>query len=284
MTFFPATDVALEGFRLTRENLRSVAVWAGIRAVYALLVLAVLHRFAGDEMNAFLAAMRHVQSLTELSAKATPLASIFLALSPLDLALQAVLSAACFRAVLGPTAPERFHLALGQDELRLFALNIVAVVALILAASIVSIVGELVGALGAAAGPMGALLQAVYGATVFCGGLYIALRLSLTPALTFATGRFAILESWKATEGQEAPLAGAYVMAAGLAGLVYVLSMVIGASMEAFDPTVATSWTSWGALVSAAWMAAVGQAISVIVTAPGAVASRLLAPRALDRA
>jgi hypothetical protein len=284
LTFFPATDVALEGFRLTRENPRAVAVWAGIRAAYALLVLAVLNRFAGDEMTAFLAAMRHVQSLTELSAKAAPLAPIFLALSPLDLALQAILSAACFRTVLGPKAPERFQLALGQDELRLFALNIVTVVALLLAASIASMVGGVVGGVGAAVGPLGALLQAVYGATVVCGGIYVALRLSLAPALTFATGRFAILESWKATQGRDAPLAGAYVMAAGLAGLVYVLSVVIGQSTEAFDPTAASSWTSWGALVSAAWMAAVGQAISVIVTAPGAVASRLLATRAVDRA
>ena len=284
LNVFPATDVALEGFRLTRENPRAVLVWAAIRAAYALLVLSTLNRFAGSDMTAFLGAMRHVQTVTELSVKAAPLAPIFFALSPVDLALQAILSAACFRTVLGPKAPERFHLALGRDELRLFALNILAVIAIVLGASIVSIVGELVGAVGAAVGPLGALLSTIYGATVLCGCLFLALRLSLAPALTFATGRFAILESWRATRGRDAPLAGAYVMAAGLAGLVYVLGLVIGASTEAFDPMAVSSWTSWGALVSAAWMAAIGQAISVIVTAPGAVASRLLAKHAVDRA
>ena len=281
---FPATDVALEGFRLTRENPRAVAVWAGIRAAYALVALLLINRFAGDQLTAFMAALKHVQSLPELSAKAAPLREIFLAVAALDLAVQSVLSAACFRTVLGPRAPERFQLALGLDELRLFALNSLAMIALFALLTIALTIGDLIAVVAASAGPLGALLQAIYGSSVFCLGLYVALRLSLTPALTFALGHFAIQESWKATEGRATALAGAYLMAAGLAGLVYVLGLVIGASTEAFDAQAVSNWASWGALASAAWMAGIGALISVIVTAPGAVASRLLATRAVDRA
>jgi len=281
---FPATDVALEGFRLTRENPRSVAVWAGIRAVYALLALSVINRFAGDQLTAFLEAMKHVENLNDLSAKAAPLREIFLAFAVLDLAVQSVLSAACFRTVLGPRSSGRFQLALGLDELRLFALNALAVLASFVALTIALVIGDLIAAVAASAGPVGALLQAIYGSSVFCFGMYVALRLSLTPAMTFALGHVAIQESWKATEGRAMTLAGAYLMAAGLAGLVYVLGFVIGASTEAFDAKAVSNWASWGALVSAAWMAGIGALIAVIITAPGAVASRLLATRAVDRA
>lgn len=284
LTSFPTKDVALEGFRLTRENPRAVAVWAGLRAVYALTVLLLINLFAADEMSAFLAAIKHVQNLSDLSAKAAPLAQIFLFLSPIDLALQSVLSAACFRTVLGPQAPGRFHLGLGLDELRLFALNILVVIAMILALTAASMLGDVVAAAGASAGPAGALLQAIYSTSVLCAGVYVAVRLSLAPALTFAMGRIALRESWSATEGRAASLAGAYLMAAALAGLVYLLGLVIGASSEAFDPKAPTNWASWGALISAAWMAGIGQLIAVIVTAPGAVASRVLAARAVDRA
>ena len=73
-------------------------------------------------------------------------------------------------------------------------------------------------------------------------------------------------------------------MSGALAVLVYVLGMVIGASTEAFDRAAASDWASLGALITAAWMAGVWELIAVIVTAPGAVASRLLATRAVDRA
>jgi len=281
---FPATDVALEGFRLTRENPRAVAVWAGIRAIYALTVLLLINALAGDQLSAFVAAMKHVQSLTELSAKAAPLTQVFLTFAPLDLAVQSVLSAACFRTILGPQAPGRFQLALGLDELRLFALNAVSVIAVFAALTLALVISDLVATVAAPAGPVGALLQAVFMAVVFSAGLYAALRLSLTPALTFATGRFAFRESWTATEGKAAPLAGAFLMAAGLAGLVYVLGLVIGASSRAFDPLAEPNWASPGELVYAAWMAGIGELIAVIVTAPGAVAARLLAARAVDRA
>ena len=175
-------------------------------------------------------------------------------------------------------------MALGLDELRLIALNALAVLASFVALTIALMIGDLIAAVAASAGPLGALLQAIYGSSVFCFGMYVALRLSLAPAMTFALGRLAIQESWKATEGRATTLAGAYLMAAGLAGLVYVLGLVIGASTEAFDAKAVSNWASWGALVSAAWMAGIGALIAVIVTAPGAVASRLLATRAVDRA
>ena len=283
LNVFPATDVALEGFRLTRENPRSVAVWACIRAAYALLVLLLINRFAGDQLTGFLAAIKNVHNLAELSAKAAPLTQMFLALAPVDLALQSVLAAACFRTILGPKGTGRFQLGVGLDELRLFALNTLAIMATFVALTVALAFGDVIATFAVSAGPLGALLQAFYSSGVFCLGLYVALRLSLAPALTFALGRFAIRESWTATEGRTLPLAGAYLMAGGLAVLVYVLGLVIGASTEAIDAKAASNWVSWGALVSAAWMAGVGELIAIIVTAPGAVASRLFAPRAVDR-
>lgn len=282
LNLFPVTDVALEGFRLTRENPRAVAVWASIRAVYALTVLLIVNRIAGDDMTAFINAVRTVRNLSELSGKAAPLANIFLFLSPLDLAVQAVLSAACFRTVLGPRAPSRFQLTVGADELRLFALNLIALLAFILSVSVATILGDVVAT--ATAGPVGSLVQTVYTTGVIFAFLYVGLRLSLTPALTFAHRRFAFRESWTATEGRYTPLGGAYLMSGALAVLVYVLGMVIGASTEAFDRAAASDWASLGALITAAWMAGVWELIAVIVTAPGAVASRLLATRAVDRA
>lgn len=284
MNDLPITDIALEGFRLTRENVRAVAVWAAVRAVFALLVLLLLDRFAGQEMTAFLHAMRNFGDVNDLSTHAAPLAPIFLLITPFDLGLQAILSAACFRTVLGPKDADHFHLALGPYELRLLVLNILAVAAVFVAAATVGMIGDLVATVAAAGGAAGALLQALYGGAAIFAVVFVALRLSLAPALTFATGRIAVLESWEATKGRETSLAGAYLMAAGLSGLIYVLGVVIGAAPQAFDPSAASNWTSPGALTSAAWMAAIGELIAVIVTAPGGVAARLLAKRALDRA
>ena len=57
--------------------------------------------------------------------------------------------------------------------------------------------------------------------------IYVAVRLSLAPALTFESRRINLLGSWALTRGRFWPLLGAYVLTVALVAMVWILSQLV---------------------------------------------------------
>ena len=258
MSEFPATDVALEGFRLTREQPRDVLAWAAVRVGFTLAAIFVMNAVSGPQLTAFMSAVAAGHSMDDLQRTAEPLVPTLLGLVPFDLAVQAILMTAVFRAVAQPLTSGPFFLSVGVDELRMFGVNLLGMAALMIGALGVSVIGGGVSLLAGAAGPAGPLIAAAYFAAVVAGGGYVAVRLSLIPALH--PGGDLLFHD------------GAYVMAAILGVLIYLLGAVIGSVFQLLDTSHSVSFTSPTAVLSTAWMALVGVLISVVLQAPGAAA------------
>jgi hypothetical protein len=278
MNEFPATDVALEGFRLTREHPRAVAVWASVRLAFTLLVIFAMNAAAGPQVTAFLAAVTSGAAMDELTRAAEPLLPTLMAIVPFDMAVQAILAVACFRAVLTPQSAGRFYLGFGADELRVLALNLLGFFVLMLASFAATLLGRGVSLFAGAAGGAGSLIDGAYFAVVVATFGYVAVRVSLVPALSVLEGRFALGSAWRLTAGRHWLLAGVYVMAVVLGALVYVLGAVIGSAFQVLDGSHDAGLMSPATLLSAGWMAVVGVLINVVLQAPGAAAVLTLIP------
>ena len=203
------------GIRLVRTQPQIVAIWA---ALY--LVVTVVGMVA---MRPWLASMTAFQQQIAINAAArikTPpvlptdlFGQLFLA--ELVLAVFMIVAfAAVVRAVVSPGGDRFAYLRLGMVELRLiglcillailgFAAELVAILALV----IVGVLGALV--LGKAAT---AVIIGILAVALFCGAIYVEVRISLAGALTVMRGRIIIGEAWRVTKGRFWTLFGAYAL------------------------------------------------------------------------
>lgn len=291
MTAFSATDAAFEGFRITRERPRILLIWAGFYLIISFLMPILLVTMGGQDLMALEAAASSPDAdpnaaLDNLAALA-PLYAIML---PAGLAVQAVLAAAVYRAILRPAESRYGYLRLGGDELRLAVLTLIYFLITIVAVSVVVLVGGIVG--GLAYSVMGSPLVGVALGMFFLGLLfYAAVRLSLAPVITFAEQRITVFDSWRLTKGQFWRLVGAYVLAIASVVVVLVLAMVIFMAVAAilaggditavsaiFTPDLSSigayftvpmiAYTIFGAVLNAFYYA--------VLVAPAAVAYREL--------
>ena len=76
--------------------------------------------------------------------------------------------------------------------------------------------------------------------------VFVGIRLSLAPALTFDTRRINLFGSWAMTRGRFWSLFGAYLLAFALVLVVYLLSFMlifaVGALLNGGDPAPASMW------------------------------------------
>ncbi|WP_304171895.1 hypothetical protein [Phenylobacterium aquaticum] len=292
MTTLSATDVALEGFRVTRENPRTFLIWSGFSFAVS-IVGGLLTISLGDEARV---------AFGVISGKEQPdLNGLWKAvetLSPLlimGLVVQCMTVAAVYRIVLRHADHGFGYLKLGMDEVRLILLTLIYVVIGMVLLTLVSLAAALVALAVSAAGQQVAILVGL-GAELFAMGLlaFIAVRLSLAPAITFAENRLAIFESWKLTRGHAGKLAGAYVLAIACMVVVMLLALTVftavaavltGGDMEAVgkaltpdQSSLAAYFTPWtiGYLLFAAPLSAVWY---TVVAAPAAVAYQVLSGR-----
>lgn len=227
MTAFSATDAAFEGFRITREKPRVLLIWAGFYLIISLLMPVLLVTMGGQNLMALEAQANNPNAdpqaaLDNLAA----LGPLYAILIPMGLAVQAVLAAAVYRAILRPEDTGFGYLRLGQDELRLTVLTLIYFLLSLAAVTIVVLLGG-IGA-GMAYGLLGSPLFGVGLGLFFLGLLlYVAVRLSLAPVITFAERRISVFDSWALTKGQFWKLLGAYVLAIASVVVVLLLAMVI---------------------------------------------------------
>jgi hypothetical protein len=210
MAFSPS-DAAFEGFRLTRERPGAILAWSGFYLLALMLIFAVAALIVGPTVVASMG--NPPQGDPEaLAAWFAPLAGALAVLVPGMIIISAMLAAVVYRAVLRPQDSRMAYLRLGGDELRLFLVSFLLVLLWTLAIAIPVVVLTVVLTL-MGDNPATALVGVIGGVALFCLLIWGAVRLSLSPVMTFAEGKIRIFESWGLTKGRFWGLLGMYLLA-----------------------------------------------------------------------
>jgi hypothetical protein len=230
---FPATDAALEGFKITRARPSAALVWAGVQLVLAfanrLCVIAIGGRqLATLPTNDPMTMLAHPEMLSAYMGLIFGIAAMSVAMGVIA---NGFLYAAAARSVMQPERGGPGWLACGLDELRQMAVLALYVIVLFAAyiggAFVASAVLGLI--LAPLLGEVGLYLTAILSMILdIAFVVWVGVRLSLAPSATFAQRRVVFFDSWKLTRGRFWPLLGAYLVSWLLAILVLVLVMAIG--------------------------------------------------------
>ncbi|MFM8375715.1 MAG: hypothetical protein ACKN9P_06595 [Phenylobacterium sp.] len=249
MTVFSAVDAAFEGFRVTWEKPKTLLVWTGFFLVVNLLMpLALFGLGLNGRMAEFEAATANPsQDPTAAMESLAALAPLYAILLPAGLVVQAMIAAAVFRLVLDPEDSRRHPVQFGREEAHLIVLTLAYTLLFTLAVVVAVLVGGIVAGLAAAAGA-GPFIGILTGFALMGGLVYVAVRMSLGPVITFSEGRIAVFDSWPLTRGLFWPILGAYVLAIIAVAIFYLLSLVLAAAL--------------GALLSGGDLQAVGRVMS----------------------
>lgn len=226
MSKFSASDAAFSGFRLVRENLKTVAIWAGAMTVVSILTNIAAIQFFGPQLEAFLNYTQDnnnpdPQEFFRLAAGLTPLTLWML---PLSLVQNGVIFAALNRLVLRHDDSRLAYLRLGKDEVRQAAVWLLTGLTLMGALFLGSAVSGFLGAMGGSTGAFLAMLGLVGSLGLV---VWLAIRLSFAPAVTFDTGKITLFKSMPHTKGLFWPLMGAYFLAAVMSIIVVLLIWTI---------------------------------------------------------
>lgn len=226
MSKFSASDAAFSGFRLVRENLKTVAVWAAAMTVLSILSNTLAIQFFGPKLGAFLNYMsdNSTPDPEELARRAADLAPLMLWSLPYSLLLNGVIFAALNRMVLRPHDSRFAYLRLGMDEIRQAAVWLLFSLVLM---GVLFFGSALSGFLGALGGPTGAFLALLCGLGSIGAMIYLAVRLSFASSVTFDSGKITLFRSMPATKGLFWPLIGAYLLAGVMSVIVILLIWMI---------------------------------------------------------
>ncbi len=225
MSGFSASEAALEGFRITRENPRAFATWAGASFLFSVLTIVI------DAIMP--AGIRHGVETLNADQTLTPaqLGDALILSAPVlifFLAMLSITAAAVYRLIFRHDDARFGYLRLGADELRLMGLAVIGfgiTVGLVVGVSMVIGIALALVTIAAPAvaetlrWPAALLSLAIVGA--------VLVRLSLAPIATFAERRITVFESWNLTRGHFWPLLGAYSLALACIVVIGVLILVV---------------------------------------------------------
>jgi hypothetical protein len=236
MSSFSPSDAGLEGFRVTRENPKAFTRWVLFSFAISVIGAVVTVSMPPEVRNA----------LATLRADETPdareLGEALLAAAPLVIAglmVQCVMAAAVYRIIFRHDDDRFGYLRLGMDELRLMALTVQFVLILMGLLGGVTILSGFAMAAASAAGDevgtsVGLVLEFVSVSVV----LYVVVRLSLAPVVTFAERRMVLFGSWSVTRGHVLHLLLAYLLAICCMFVITLLTLVLFLTMSAIFLTV----------------------------------------------
>lgn len=242
MKTFSATDAAISGFRLVREHPKAMAVWVVIATLLSATVGVLMVVMFGPQLEAF-------SSISQDSASADPtevlkamagIGPAFLFSLAYVMVVYAVLLAGIYRVVLRPADTRGAYLRFGADELRQAAVSLLLGLLMTIAYVAAVVVGTIVFSIFLAISqPLAALVGLILVLGAIGGLIFVLTRLSLANVQTFATGKINLFGSWALTKGRFWPMFGAYFVAYVLAGVVYLLLVLIvimvGAALSGGD-------------------------------------------------
>ena len=296
MTTFSPSDAALEGFRLTRERPRVLLAWSVFQFMVSVVMATLMIGLGGQHLMAIEQAGADGQTdPSAMVAELAELGPVYLAMLAVGLVLTSIMAAAVYRAVLTPQDDRQAYLRLGRDEFRLMVLKLAfvciwggIVFGVVLVAALVSTMASV---FGSSVGGFAGLVTGLFAIGVL---LFIAVRLSLAPVITFAEKRIAIFDSWNLTRGVFWRLLGAYLVALACIVVVALLGLVIFTAIAAIivvsaggqiadagaafspNPTSFATYFTPTTLAYLAFAALLSALYYAVITAPGAVAYRAL--------
>lgn len=227
MPTFSPTDAALEGFRITRERPWAVAAWAGLYLLVGLASAVLMILTVGPKF-AMLQAAKNPADPAAAAVIFRTLAPFYALAAPLGLVFQSIIICAVYRVVLKPSELTRGYVKLGRDELRMMILSLaMALIAAAVLFALLTVDGIVAIAVHAVVGGAGQAVAFLLMGASFGILAWVIVRLSLAPAMTFMTGELHIFRAWPLTRGHFWPLFGAYLLAAILAAITFLLAMVI---------------------------------------------------------
>jgi hypothetical protein len=231
MTSFSATDVALEGFRITREDRRTTLTWAAVSLGVSIVAGVVSVMLGAEAKSAYEVMGRKDQvSMTDFWQALETLAPILI----LGFGTQCVMMTAVYRIVLRHADHGLGYLKFGIDELRLAALMLIRTVLGMLAIFVAVLAAGGIVAAASLLGEGPASLASIVVFLATLGGLgLIYVRLSLAPVITFSTQRLSVFDSWRITRGYAGKLSMAYILAFCCMFVVTVLAIVLFALLAA---------------------------------------------------
>lgn len=293
MASFSPTEAAFEGFRLTREHPAAVLGWILAYGVFLFaLALLAINWGVGQDLDTLGALVQTTNpNPNDIAAALDKLEPYALVAAPAQALFFAVLNCAIYRAVLRPYERGLGYFRLGMDELRMALLTIVLGLIWFAALFVVALVASFSAAtVGLSNGPA-VLAGAAVGLGVLITAVWVLVRLSLAPAMTFAERRLVVFGSWSFTKGRFWLLAGAYVLAFAFGFIVLLLLQVIygladfaaggasgtgAASASGIADTMA-SYLTLPSLVGQAFKAVMIIAYYIIAASPSAIAYQGLA-------
>ncbi len=292
---FSISEAAFAGFRIVRERPRAVVVWTVIQLAISLVGGGALVALAGPDLMRLrdLGASAGVRAGGEVLALVERLAPLYGLMLLFFLAFNSLLQAAMNRAVMRP-ADERFgYFRLGADEARQFALMLL-IFALALGVYLAAILAAVAigGVVALAAKPAVGLAVVLCALAAGGAAIFLAVRLSLASAQTFATGKVSLFGSWTLTRGRFWPILGTYILSGAFAAVVYLLWFVlsfavvaaiggVGAVAGAMEPNLSslTAFLTPVALVRTVLGAIVTALVWPVLGAPPAVIYQRLTAR-----
>lgn len=223
MAKFSASDAAFSGFRLVRENLKTVGIWIAVMTVVSIIANALTIHFFGAQMEAAMTLMSNPDGASpeEMTKLADQMIPTLLWTLPYNLVVQGVTLAALNRMIQRRDDNRFAFLRVGKDELLQIAVSVLT--GLLLMA--VFFGGALLTGVLSAVG--GGLLGVLVLLGAILGAIYLLVRLSLASAMTFDKGEIVFFRSMSVTKGAFWSLLGAYLVAAVMSAIVWLLIVII---------------------------------------------------------
>lgn len=294
MASFSATDAAFEGFRLTREQPKTLLIWAGFNLIIGVLGMVILFGMGGEAFRTLAATSPGPEAdPTEALAAMAQLGPAYLFMLVVSIVSQAMLGAAVYRAVLRPSDGGIGYLKFGGDELRLIGLSLIYVVLFAVGTALAVLASNVAASLARGllgSGGAGALAGVAVGLFVLGLMIFVVVRLSLAGVVTFARRRISVFGSWGITRGHFWGMVGTYVLTVASVIVIALLALIIFAALAAilsggdlaavgsmFSPDMTSfatymtptmvAYTVFGALLNAVYYAAIFSPHAVIYRA-----------------
>lgn len=210
MTRIRPLDAALEGLRVVRHKPGLILAWTGFYLLSLLAMVGVLLIGLGPKLMTLAPAEAGAGGARDFDQLFARFGLPVLIVIPMAMIMTTMLAAAVYRSILRPQEKAHSYLQFGRDELRLLGLSIIVVV-------LVAVISGIYGTVVFAAASR--LEGFAYGLVTFLTSIgsvaltvWLAIRLSLSAAMTFSERKIRLWEAWKASRGHLLGLGGMWAL------------------------------------------------------------------------